>query len=262
MSDFPTQANASLSQQPLQGNNPLSAQIRVEGIVPNSQAASATDPNAKQHVYYNSPEAQARANKLGMVLSEMANLPLWVQQVIYTDLKGYLEKDEGIQRLSPVDREDFLQLWKPTLAPRGQKALQSLSLSEHENMVLLLDALRHNDNVAMMCARYEWSLQNACHLLIIALREQYIQPPNSKTLEASIRFLGDEIRVGEYLVFIGRVDRTQMELALQTQEYIESALGERAKIVDILMRLEVLTPEDVENILFLKEESRKPFRLF
>jgi hypothetical protein len=39
-------------------------------------------------------------------------------------------------------------------------------------------------------------------------------------------------------------------------------MGERAKIADILIRLELLTPEDVESILFLKEESRKPFRLF
>jgi hypothetical protein len=262
MSDFPTQANTPLSQQPLEGNNPPSAQIRVEGIVPTSQATSAPDAKAKEQKYYNSPEAQARAYKLGMVLSEMANLPLWVQQVIYTDLKSHLEKDEGINRLSPINREDFLQLWKPTLTPRGQEALQIFSLSEHERMFLLLDAFRHNDNVAMMCARYEWSLQDACHLLIVALHEQYIQPPNSKILEASIRFLGDEIRIGEYLVFIGCLDRTQMELALQTQEYIESAMGERSKIADILIRLEILTPKDVETILFLKEESRKPFRLF
>jgi hypothetical protein len=262
MSDFPTQANTPLSQQPLHGNNPPSAQIRVEGIVPNSQASSATEAKAKQQTNYNSPEAQARANKLGMVLSEMANLPLWVLQVIYTDLKSHLEKDEGIHRLSPIDREDFLQLWKPTLTPRGQEALESFSSSEPGNIVLLLDAFRHNDNVAMMCARYEWSLQNACHLLIVALREQYIQPPNSKILEASIRFLGDEIRIGEYLVFIGRLDRTQMQLALQTQEYIQSAMGEHTKIADILLRLELLTTKDVESILFLKEESRKPFRLF
>jgi hypothetical protein len=262
MSDFPTQAKPLLSQQSTQGNGPQSDLIKVDVILPASHESSPAQAKAKQQMNYNSPEAQARANKLGLVLSEMANLPLWVQQVIYTDLKSYLEKDAGIHRLSSVSREDFLQLWKPTLSERGQEALRTLSLSEHGDMVLLLDAVRHNDNVAMMCARYEWSLQNACHLFIAALRQQYIKPPHSKVLEASIRFLGDEIRIGEYLVFIGRVDQAQMELALQTQQYIESAMGERAKIADILIRLELLTPEDVQSILFLKEESRKPFRLF
>jgi hypothetical protein len=262
MSEFPNQANASLFQQSIHHNNPSSPQIRVEGILPSPQPTSTTDANSKPPTHYNSPEAQARANKLGMVLSEMANLPLWVQQVIYTDLKTYLERGTGLHGLSAVSRDDFLQLWKPALTARGQDALRTLAFNEHGEMVLLLDALRHQDNIAMMCARYEWSLQNACHLLIKALREQYIHPPHSKILEASIRFLGDEIRIGEYLVFIGRVDRTQMDLALQTQEYIESAMGERARIADILIRLEVLTPEDVESILFLKEESRKPFRLF
>lgn len=262
MSEFPNQANASLFQKPVHQNNPGSTQIRVEGIMPSPQPTSATDATTKSQTQYNSPEAQARANKLGMVLSEMANLPLWVQQVIYTDLKSHLEKDAGLYRLSAVSRDDFLQLWKPTLTARGQDALRTLTLNEHGDTLLLLDAIRHQDNIAMMCARYEWSLQNACHLLIKALREQYIHPPHSKILEASIRFLGDEIRIGEYLVFIGRVDRTQMELALQTQEYIESAMGERARIADILIRLEILTPEDVQSILFLKEESCKPFRLF
>jgi hypothetical protein len=262
MSDFPTQAKPLLSQQAPQRNSSLSDLIKVDVILPAPHESSPAQAKAKQQMNYNSPEAQARANKLGLVLSEMANLPMWVQQVIYTDLKSYLEKDAGIHRLSSVSREDFLQLWKPTLSERGQEALRTLSLSEHGDMVLLLDAVRHNDNVAMMCARYEWSLQNACHLFIAALRQQYIKPPHSKVLEASIRFLGDEIRIGEYLVFIGRVDQAQMELALQTQQYIESAMGERAKIADILIRLELLTPEDVQSILFLKEESRKPFRLF
>jgi hypothetical protein len=262
MSDFQTQAKASLSPNTLHGESSPSGRIKVEGVLPASHAATSAEAKAKQQMNYNSPEAQARANKLGLVLSEMANLPLWVQQVIYTDLKSYLEKDGGIHRLSSISREDFLQLWKPTLSERGQEALRTLSLNEHGDMVLLLDAVRHSDNVAMMCARYEWSLQNACHLFIAALRQQYIKPPHSKVLEASIRFLGDEIRIGEYLVFIARVDQAQMELALQTQQYIESAMGERAKIADILIRLELLTPEDVESILFLKEESRKPFRLF
>ncbi len=262
MSDFSTQAKTSLSQQSTSGDSPPNGQIKVEGILAASNATASAEAKAKQQLNYNSPEAQARANKLGLVLSEMANLPLWVQQVIYTDLKSYLEKDAGICRLSSMNREDFLQLWKPVLTERGKEALRTLSLAEQGDMVLLLDAVRHNDNVAMMCARYEWSLQNACHLFIAALRQQYIKPPHSKVLEASIRFLGDEIRIGEYLVFIGRVDHAQMELALQTQQYIESAMGERAKIADILIRLELLTPEDVESILFLKEESRKPFRLF
>ena len=256
MSDFSAEAKSFSSQETsLNGEHSPIPPIKLEGIL-------ADKLDTKEDMSYNSPEAKSRAQKLDLVLSEMDKLPLWVKQVIYTDLKSCLEKDAGIHRLPAVTREDFLQLWKPVLTERGQEALRHPCLDRQGDMTLLLEAIHHADNVAMMCARYEWSLQNACHLLISALRQHYISLPTSKILEASIRFLGDDIRLGEYLVFIGRVDHAQMELALQTQQYIESALGDRAKIADILIRLELLTPEDVDSILFLKAESLKPFRLF
>ena len=196
------------------------------------------------------------------MLSEMGNLPLWVQQVIYADLKRHLEADNVMNPFNDYRKEDFLQLWKPDLTENGRMALMRQNVEDSDDLRLLLEACRHHDSVAMMCARYEWSLQNACQLIVVALRQQYLMRPESKILEASVRYLGDEIRIGEFLVFIGRVDQKQMEMALQTQQYIESAMGERSKIADILIRLELVTPSDVESILFLKEESCKPFRLF
>jgi hypothetical protein len=216
----------------------------------------------KEPMDLNSQEAQSRAQKLASVLAEMGSLPLWVQQVIYTDLKQHLEKNVTLRTLSSFSRENFLQLWTPNLTQRGVHTLHQHMGRTPTDLVKILYAIRKYDNVAMMCARYEWSLQTACHALIEALRDELIDPPESRVLEASLRFLGDEIRIGEYLVLIGRVDGNQLEQALKTQQYIEAAMGERTRIADIMVRLELVTNEDVESILFLKEESTKAFKLF
>jgi hypothetical protein len=217
----------------------------------------------KEPLELNSHDAQNRAEKLASVLAEMGSLPLWVQQVIYTDLKQRLEKNVTLRTLSSFSRENFLQLWSPNLTQRGVHMLhQNTAVRTPSDLIKILYAIRKYDNVAMMCARYEWSLQTACHALIEALRDELIDPPESRVLEASLRFLGDEIRIGEYLVLIGRVDGNQLEQALKTQQYIEAAMGERTRIADIMVRLELVTNEDVESILFLKDESTKAFKLF
>lgn len=50
-----------------------------------------------------------------------------------------------------------------------------------------------------------------------------------------------------------------MQQALMTQQYITLAMGEHTNVGEILTRLELLDQEDVEAILFLKEESSKTF---
>jgi hypothetical protein len=227
------------------------------------EASSATQAGmVKEPLELNSEASQIRARKLASVLAEMGTLPLWVQQVIYTDLKQHLEKNVTLRTLSSFSRENFLQLWTPNLTQRGVHLLHQQGSRTPSDTIKLLYAIRKCDNVAMMCARYEWSLQTACHALIECLRDELIDPPESRVLEASLRFLGDEIRIGEYLVLIGRVDAKQLEQALKTQEYIETAMGERTRIADIMVRLELVTHEDVESILFLKDESTKAFKLF
>jgi|GEM_PF-5165957 len=207
-------------------------------------------------------EGDIRAKKLSAVLSEMSKLPMWVQQVIYTDLKEHLEKNVTMRTLGSMARENFLQLWSPTLTTKGSMAQRNSQMVDNQKLYMALQSIHKFDNVAMMCARYQWSLQDACHALIESIKQDYITPPSSTILDASLHFLGDKIRIGEYLQLIGCVEPEQLEQALQTQEYIKNAMGESARIADILVRLELVTNEDVESILFLKEESTKPFRLF
>jgi hypothetical protein len=207
-------------------------------------------------------DADARAQKLFEVLSEMSKLPLWVQQVIYTDLKEHLEKNVTMRTLGSMARENFLQLWTPVFTQKGSMGLRYPETIETPQILLALKGIQKYDNVAMMCARYHWSLQEACHALLDCLHHDYIAPPESKTLDASLHFLGDKIRIGEYLQLIGCLEPEELEQALQTQEYIKNAMGESARIADILVRLDLVTHEDVESILFLKDESQKPFRLF
>ncbi|XVJ51640.1 MAG: hypothetical protein HEQ32_06020 [Vampirovibrio sp.] len=231
----------------------LMPSIELQGVFPSLPSSAS---------FSSQEESQARVDRLSLVLNEMGRLPLWVQQVIYADLKRNLDKDAVSSPLSEIKRRDFLQLWVPILNTEGQEAFRSIASDSKEDTHLLLTSFQLNDNIAMLCARYTWSLQYACQLIVQVLRRNWIHRPESKVLEASIRFLGDEIRLGEYLVYLGLVDREQMELALQTQNYIESTMGERSKIADILIRLGLITIEDVGSILFLKEESRKPFQIF
>jgi hypothetical protein len=198
--------------------------------------------------------------QLDHLLLSINSLPLWIRQVIYTDLRDALEKEMSAKTIKTLDKQHFLQLWDPVLTTRGKNEILNPSADVPKDVQQLLKSCKIGLNVANICTELHWTLEKCCILLCNTIAAGYIEPSISLTIDATMRYLGNKTRLGEYLVQSQRITEEDMEQALLTQQYITVAMGERTNIGEILVRLELVEQEDVEAILFLKEESSKVFR--
>ena len=70
----------------------------------------------------------------------------------------------------------------------------------------------------------------------------------------------NKIRIGEYLKHIGLIDVDQLQNAMRIQKESEES-NEKKGFASILVDLGLVTRDDTDNILLIKQESRRRFTL-
>ncbi len=189
------------------------------------------------------------------LLSHIQELPLWVKQVLYLKLRDELTGHFVPDSLNGLSTEDTIAFYIPKITDSGESSLLDIKGPQGK---LLMDA-KQKFTILDICLRNGWSLEECCQYLIEAFKAQWLKPPTSIKALGTIEYLSNQIRLGEYLVKMGRISPDQLEQALRTQQYIKEALQEHTGLANILINLGYITRQDTEGILFLKEESRKPF---
>ncbi len=193
------------------------------------------------------------------LMQQLGSLPLWVKQVIYAQLRYELEATLSKSTLEAFGPEHTLQLWVPELTRSGQMELDRPSGQHEQGVLRLLHLARYKKNVVNMTILNNWSLEQCAIYLLTAVEKQLVSPSRSTIIMATVEYLANRTRLGEYLVKINRLSIEQLDQALRTQKYIEESMGERTGIANVLINLGYIKKEDSEGILFLKEESRKVF---
>ncbi|MBX2859958.1 MAG: hypothetical protein KTR14_01895 [Vampirovibrio sp.] len=203
--------------------------------------------------------SQADNTSFEVIMSQIGKLPLWIKQVIFAQLRQELETTLAKSTLDAYGYDDNLQLFKPPLTHTGRKELEVPSGKCSPGLLKLLSVAGQDKSVINICITNNWTLEQCCIYLLEAMQKQYISTPASGIVESTIQYLANKIRLGEYLVKIGRLSVEQLDQALRTQSYIEDSLGERTGIANVLINLGYINKQDSEGILFLKEESKKSF---
>jgi hypothetical protein len=194
------------------------------------------------------------------LMQQLGALPLWIKQVIQAQLRTELEITLSKATLDAFGPEHTLQFWQPELSHSGQHELERPSGQYDQNTLRLLYLCRFRKDVVFISILNNWSLEDCAKILSHAIERELIMPPRSAVIGSTIQFILGQIRLGEYLVNIGRLSGDQLEQALHTQRAIEEAMGERTGIANVLINLGYIRKEDSEAILFLKEESRRNFQ--
>ena len=195
-----------------------------------------------------------------LLMQQLGELPLWIKQVIYAQLRLELETTLSKATLDAFGPEHTLQLWIPELTHSGQHELERPSGMHDQNTLRLLHLCRFKKDVVFITILNNWSLEECAQILYYAIAKELILPPRSVIINSTIQFILGHIRLGEYLVKIERLTVEQLEQALHTQRAIEEAMGERTGIANVLINLGYIRKEDSEAILFLKEESKRNFQ--
>lgn len=194
------------------------------------------------------------------LMQQLGSLPLWVKQVIYAQLRQELEATLSKQTLEAFGPEHTLQLWVPEITRQGLSELEHPTGRFEQSVLRMLHMTRFKKNVVTITILNNWSLEQCAILLLQAIEHELVAPPKSMIITGTIDYLAGRTRLGEYLVKINRLTIEQLDQALRTQRAIEEAMGERTGIANVLINLGYIKKEDSEAILFLKEESRKPFQ--
>lgn len=193
------------------------------------------------------------------LMVQLSALPLWVKQVIYAQMRQDLEATLSSQTLEAFGPEHTLQLWIPELTHLAHQELEKRSGQVDQSTLKMLYLARLNKNVLTITILNGWSLEQAAIFLLQAIQKELVAPPRSLVISGTIDYLAGRIRLGEYLVKINRLSLEQLDQGLRTQKAIEEAMGERTGIANVLINLGYIKKEDSEAILFLKNESKKPF---
>ncbi len=194
------------------------------------------------------------------LMQQLSSLPLWVKQVIYAEMRNELEATMSKSTLSAFGPEHTLQLWVPELTRNGNMELERPSGQHEQGILRLLHMAHYHKNVVNITIINNWSLEQCAVYLLQAIEKELLTPPRSAIILGTIEYLAGRTRLGEYLVKINRLTIEQLDQALRTQRAIEEAMGERTGIANVLINLGYIKKEDSEGILFLKEESKKPFQ--
>lgn len=198
---------------------------------------------------------------LESLMKQIGLMPLWIRQVMYAQLKSDLEHTLSTGTLEAFTQEHMLQLWVPELTHDGIQMITSPSVDRNSPTMRLLQLSRFKKDVANITVMNTWSLEQCSIYLKDVIDKNLITKPNSGVVYATIDYLAGVTRLGEYLVKINRVTEEQLDQALRTQKYIEESMGERTGIANVMINLGYIKKEDTEGILFLKEESKKPFQM-
>ncbi|MEB3206522.1 MAG: hypothetical protein VKK59_04145 [Vampirovibrionales bacterium] len=227
------------------------------GALPSVDAGQRSSPPAATPA--GKPQAASALLSLEQLQATIEELPLWIKQVIYAELREKMEKHFVRRTLETFNREHLLPLFIPRLTPLGLKNVSQPDPSLSPLIHRLLYLAKSATSIVNMCISEQWTLAECSQYLLHAFKYNLIHIPASPIVYATIEYLAGSIRLGNYMVKIGRLSLKQLEEALKTQHYISEAMGEKTSIADVLINLGYINKDDAEGILFLKAESQKVY---
>jgi hypothetical protein len=193
------------------------------------------------------------------LINHILGLPLWIKQVVYTELKSDLETSSARFTLEMINKDDTLPLFVPPITFLGRKELETKTRGLAPETYRFLEGAEKTMRILDICIENSWTLETCAIQMLMCMDQELISPPRSPVISGTAQYLAGRIRLGEYLIKLNKISIDQLDQALRTQKYIEHSIGERTGLGEVLINLGYITKNDTESILFLKEESRKKY---
>lgn len=192
-----------------------------------------------------------------LFFNNIMELPLWVKQIVHLranqELKNQLE--DYMHSLNP---EQLLQQIVPKLTYGGRMEIEEPKNNiTNEQYIFLMNAGKGYDVFEIALTNF-WSLEQVCKYYTRMIELELVEYPNCQINSAILNFLAGQIKTGDILRKLRKVDTKQIELALKEQKKKQDQ-GINAKFADVMIELGFIQNKDVEILLRFKEESKKRF---
>lgn len=186
--------------------------------------------------------------------------PLWVKEILYFILKQNLQTVLPCSNIE-TDPANLYQHLRPQITYAGKKELERLKQEDpHSRECKFLDALLNNMSIIEITLNNIWTLEETSGIYVDAIEKEFVARPENPVILAKASYFGNKIRIGEYLKRIGKIDVDQLEAAMRKQKESELA-NEKKGFVSILVDMNLVNRDDTDNILLIKQESKKKFVL-
>lgn len=198
-------------------------------------------------------------NKLERLILD---LPFWVKQTLYIDLRNDLKQYTDIERLDLKTKEDLVQSYVLTPSSLGRMYIQrrSSSFSPPQNInpnhKTLLKSLGLKKTIIEICNENQWSLIQCTKIIVESIENGLVEPISNNNISNTIYYISGRIRLGEYLLRNNKLSLDQVDKALYAQREISEQAGHKTKIGELLVNLGFIKESDKEEILSLKENSK------
>jgi hypothetical protein len=196
-------------------------------------------------------------SNLSVLIKTINNAPLWIKEVIFHDLKAYLSAQ--VPGILDIPADDIYSLTVPEITFKGKKELETREHVHELNIYKYLTSACNQLRVVDITLNNFWNLEESSRFLARCIKSEYIKVPASSVVQATIYYMANEIRLGEYIKRINIIDVNQLEAALRKQK--EVSVHSYQKLGDVLQEMELVTDRDLSKILQIKDESQKRFML-
>ncbi len=187
--------------------------------------------------------------------------PIWVQEVIFIDMKKKLEERyPGLT--SQPNESDVYPCFVPEITVKGRQELQTKSLQGTHgiNLYKCLNSLTNSLRVIDVTLNNFWTLEETSEALVTCLKQEYIREPENLLVSSAILYLGNEIRLGEYVKRLNKINMNQLDDVLQKQrQYNDEHPENKKKIGEMLIDMGFVANNDIDKIIQIKDESKRRF---
>lgn len=200
-------------------------------------------------------------NNLQILMERILNAPLWVQEVVYLDIKKHLEEVLPNASVGAKESEVYPAHY-PEITFKGKKELETHENGLDFNIYKYLKSALGKQRVIDITLNNFWTLEESSKYLSECIKREFIKEPSDPVISASIYYLSGEIRLGEYVKRLNKIDIKELDDILRKQkQHNEENPESKLKIGEIMVDMGFVANKDIDKIIHTKSEAKKRYIL-
>lgn len=184
-------------------------------------------------------------NAVGIFLEKIKEFPIWVKQGLLAGL-SVNTNDNTVSSVS---------LYAPILTFSGHEEIKNRTCGFDLNIYNFLCYCEKNYNLLEISLNTYLSMEETTKYFVFCMEQGFVEHPENKSIEIMAGFICGKFRTGEYFLNRGIITKEQLDKA------VEISLNSDKKFAQILIDMDLITGEDIAEMMQFKEDAKKRFIL-
>ena len=186
--------------------------------------------------------------------------PFWVQEALFMDVLSSFE--EKLDLKTNIKTEDIYTLYVPELTYKGNRECETREHGHEPNLYKFMQSAMLKKRIVDITIDNFWTLNETSKMVSECIKNEYIKPTDNDVINASIYYMSGEIRLGEYVKRLNKIDIKELDDILRKQkQHNEQNPDSQLKIGEIMVDMGFVANKDIDKIIHTKSEAKKRYIL-